>query len=82
MTKGEFSVYQFFPNDTWEKVRDHVSAEDAMDAFMQFTSSVGARIGTTVRVIITDGEDFTNADWKFGEGLVYPTKEHLEGNQN
>jgi hypothetical protein len=69
---GEFSVYQFFKNDAYEKVREFVSAEDAMLAFKHYTSSVGAKMGTTVRVIITDGDDYTAAEWKFGEGITFP----------
>jgi len=34
-------------------------------------------MGFTIRVIITDGEDFTNMDWQHGKGVVYPTKEDL-----
>ena len=74
---GEFSVYQWFPNDEYEKVRDHVEAEEAMKAFKHYISSVGARLGTTTRVIITDGDDYTNMEWKFEEGITYP--ENLAG---
>jgi hypothetical protein len=72
---GEFSVYQFFPDETWEQVRSFVSAEEAVNAFMHYTTCVGAKVGTTVRVIITDGEDFTNAEWIFSKGVVYPKVE-------
>lgn len=70
--RGEFSVYQFFQDDTWEQVRSQVDAEEAFKAYLHYTSSVGARMGTTTRVIITDGEDFTNAEWIFDKGHVYP----------
>jgi hypothetical protein len=69
---GEFSVYQFFENDTQERVREFVSVEEAAKAFGHYTNSVGARMGITVRVIITDGGDCTVAEWKFGEGIVFP----------
>lgn len=71
-TYGEFSVCQFFENDTYEYVRRWVSPEEATVAFRHYISSVGARMGMTVRVIITDGGDFTNAEWKYGEGIIYP----------
>lgn len=68
----EFSVYQFFPDGSYEKVREFVSAEEAMSAFKHYTSSVGAQIGTTKRVIITDGGDCINMEWEYGKGITYP----------
>lgn len=72
MAGGEFSVYQFFENDTQEKVREFVTVEEAVKAFTHYATCVGARIGTTVRVIITDGGDCTNMEWKYGEGITFP----------
>lgn len=74
--EGEFSVCQFFADGTYEYVRRYVSAEAAVLAAKHYTSSVGAKLGTTKRVIITDGGDCTNFEWKFGEGITYggPTK--------
>jgi hypothetical protein len=69
---GEYSVCQFFPDETYEYVRQDVSAEEAVKAFHHYCSSVGARMGTTVRVIITDAGDCTNAEWVFGEGVTFP----------
>ena len=71
---NEFSVYQFFPNGQYECVKHFVSAEEAMKAFEYYTNSVGARFGTTVRVIITDGGDCTNAEWVYGKGITFPTE--------
>jgi hypothetical protein len=78
--RNEFSVCQFFSNDMYEYVRRWVSAEEAMKAFQHYTTSVGARLGTTVRVIITDGGDDTNMEWIFGKGITFPTKEMLDEN--
>ena len=72
-----FSVWQFFSDDYYEKVRDHVSAEEAMKAFHHYTNSVAAKAGITQRVIIVDGGDCTNAEWKFGEGIVFPKPEKV-----
>lgn len=71
-TSNEFSVCQFFQDDTYEYVRRFVSAEEAMKAFQSYTTSVGARLGTTKKVIITDGGDCINAEWQYGKGLTYP----------
>jgi hypothetical protein len=72
--RAEFSVCQFFPDGGYEYVRRHVTAKEAFDVFLHYTQSVGARRGLTRRVIITDGGDNTNAEWIFGEGLTYPTR--------
>lgn len=71
MKQGEFSVCQFFADDRYEYVRRYVDAEEAVKAARHYTTTVGARIGTTRRVIITDGGDCVNFEWKFGEGIVH-----------
>lgn len=68
----EFSVCQFFEDDSYEYVRRYVDPEAAMIAFKHYTNSVGARIGTTKRVIITDGGDSINMEWQFGKGITFP----------
>jgi len=68
---GEFSVCQFFPDETYEYVRRYVSAEEAFKAFLHYCTSVGAKLGTTRRVIITDDGDSCNAEWKWADGVTY-----------
>lgn len=70
----EFSVCQFFEDETYEYVRRYVSAEEAVKAAKHYCSSVGAQVGTTRRVIITDGGDDTVFEWKYGEGVVFPPR--------
>lgn len=79
-TENEFSVCQFFPDETYEYVRRFVSAEEAVNTAKHYCNSVGARMGTTRRVIITDGGDCINFEWKYGEGVVYPPKTTEERN--
>lgn len=67
-----FSVYQFFADETYERVRRQVPAEEAVKAAQHYSASVGAQLGTTRRVIITDTGDSTVFEWKFGEGVVFP----------
>lgn len=68
-----FCVYQFFCDDAgYEMVRHAVPIAEATKAAKHYTMSVGARIGTTVRVIITDGGDMIVFEWKHGEGVVFP----------
>jgi hypothetical protein len=71
----EFSVYQFFPDESSERVLSFVDAETAVKMAEQLTRSVGGRLGTTRRIIITDGGDCTVFEWKHGEGITYPTEE-------
>lgn len=72
LDRPEFSVCQFFEDDTHEYVRQFVGAKEAVETAHHYCFSVGAKLGTTRRVIITDGDDFTVFEWKFGEGVTYP----------
>jgi len=54
-----YNVVQFFKDGSYEYVRKAVTAEEAVKATQHYTMSVGARMGTTVRVIITDMMDCT-----------------------
>ena len=67
-----FSVHQFFDDGTNECVARDVEPKEAVETAKRLTVSVGGQIGTTKRVIITDDGDFTNFEWKFGEGVTYP----------
>lgn len=67
-----FSVCQFFEDDSYEYVRRRVPAKEAAEAFRHYCNSVGARMGFTKRVIVTDGGDCVNAEWIFGKGIVFP----------
>jgi hypothetical protein len=78
MAQGEFSVTQFFHGGGCEIVRRSVDAEEAMKAFKHYTDNVSARMGLTQRVIITDGGDYTNMEWKLGEGITFGLEEQLK----
>lgn len=73
--EGEFSVYQFFENGSYEKVREFVSAEEASRAAGHYCTSMGVKLGLVNRVIITDGGDCTCFEWIAGKGIVFPPKE-------
>lgn len=76
--KGEFSVYQFFPDDSSEAVLRFVDVETAVKMARQLSENVGGKVGTTKRIIITDGGDCTCFEWKHGEGVTFP-KPDLKG---
>lgn len=74
-----FSVYQFFQDGTHEKVRSRVPAEEAVNAAKHYCNSVGAKLGFTNRVIITDGGDNIAFEWRYGEGVVFPKQGDTNG---
>ena len=69
---NQFSVYQFFEDGSCERVREWVSAEEAVQAARHYTTSVAAQYGMTRRVIITDGGDCISFEWQYGQGVTYP----------
>lgn len=75
--REEFSVYQFFPDATYERVAWFVDLAEAMRIAKMLTQSLGARVGTTLRVIVTDGGDHTVFEWLHGEGITWPAR-HLQ----
>lgn len=68
---GEFSVFQEFEDGMQECVRTNVDAESAVKAAHHYCNSVGAQIGTTRRVFITDASDCTNFEWQYGKGVTF-----------
>lgn len=65
----KFSVYQDLLDGGTERVCHLVEVDEAVRVARQLATSVGARIGTTSRVIICDGGDCLAWEWKFGEGV-------------
>lgn len=81
MADGEFSVYQFFTDESYEPVLRFVDAETAVKCSTQLIKSIGAKTGTVIKVIITDGGDFTNFEWQYGKGVIYPQQPAKETKQ-
>lgn len=79
MASGEFSVAQFFDGGAYEYVRQWIDAEEAVRLAREVTQRPGALIGAPARVIITDGGDETVFEWKFGQGVVFPPSEAIDG---
>jgi hypothetical protein len=74
MGQSEFSVWQFLSDGIQERVRHFVSAEEAVEAAMHYTSNVASRMGITQRVIITDGGDCIVFEWLKDKGIVFPER--------
>jgi hypothetical protein len=73
--EGEYSVVQYFTDESYEYVRRWVTAEAAVDAAKHYTSSVGAKFGFVERVIITDGGDHICFEWMKGKGITFPPRD-------
>lgn len=67
-----FNVCQFFANDSYEYVRRAVDGKEAVNTALDYATSVGARIGSTKRVIVTDGGDSCVFEWQYGKGVTFP----------
>lgn len=70
MADGEYSVFAFFPDESYMADLEQVDAETAVLAAKRLTESLGARMGTTRRVIITDELDCTVFEWTYGRGIT------------
>lgn len=71
-SEGEFSVVQWFPGDAgYEYVRRNVNDVAAVNAAKHYCTCVGAKVGTTVRVMIEDG-GYCVFDWQREQGVVFP----------
>ena len=70
--REQFSVRVYYDDGRHQYVRRFVSAEEACRAFQYYTSSLGAGLGSTVRVIIIDSSDCMVREWKFEQGVTFP----------
>jgi hypothetical protein len=70
--RDEFSVYQFFPDGSYEAIKRFVSAKEAVQTAKFYINNVSAKRGFTKRVIITDGGDCINFEWTYGKGITFP----------
>jgi hypothetical protein len=66
--RPEFSVAAFYEDGTYAYMARYVKAEAAMRVFRV----CAVEGGHFARVIVTDGGDCTNVEWKSGEGITYP----------
>jgi hypothetical protein len=71
-TREEFSVWLFFPDEMHVAECQWVDAKTAVSCFNDVIRRPAARGGFIRRVIITDGGDYTIAEWQYGRGLTFP----------
>jgi hypothetical protein len=68
----QFTVRVCCDNGEHKNVRRFVSAQEAGRAFQHYTTSPGAQLGSTVRVIVIDRHDCIVREWKFEQGITFP----------
>ena len=68
-----FNVVQFFADGSQELALVSEPADKAVPTAVSLASSVGAQIGNTKTVIITDSTDKINWHWEYGQGIVFPS---------
>lgn len=73
-TRGEYSVFQWFIDGSREDVLRFVGAEEAVDTATRLATSVGGRLGSTQKIMITDGGDCCCWEWNHEKGMTFPTE--------
>jgi hypothetical protein len=67
-----YKVWAFFRDGTHYLIADGLGTEAAVECAKRQTQTVGARLGTTKRIIIEDCGGFTSFEWQFKKGVTYP----------
>jgi len=69
---NSFSLYWWDEQDqAYDELR-FVGVEQAISRAKTLMQSPAAKIGIIKRIIITDGDDYTNFEWKADEGIIFP----------
>ena len=71
MTDERFSVYTWFPDDSYFCELDNVDAEAAVKKAKSLSTNVGARTGIVHRITIVDSLDNTVFEWQYGKGVTF-----------
>lgn len=67
-----YRLYLFYADDSREEFGPTADVEELVIKAKGFSESVGAKIGTLTRMIITDSGDYTIFEWTTKEGVVFP----------
>jgi hypothetical protein len=68
---GEFNVYWWDRDGGQHEELRGVDAERAVLAAKRLCAGPAATLGVVARVIVTDGDDFCNFEWRRGEGVIF-----------
>jgi hypothetical protein len=74
----QFSVCRFSADGTYAYVARWIDLYEAVKVLRRCTEDFDSQVGSTTRIIITDGGDLINLEWQYGEGITFPTKEMME----
>jgi hypothetical protein len=75
--RDEFSVYWWDAAQNCHEELRFVGAEAAVRAAKRLTEGPAAQAGMVARVIITDGADYCNFEWKHGR-ITWDPREHAD----
>jgi hypothetical protein len=68
---GEHSLYWWDPEGNCNAELRGVDAKTAVERAERLAHGPAGMLGMVKRIIITDGGDFTNFEWKHGEGVTF-----------
>ena len=68
----QFAVLLFLNDGRRRYMGRFISAQEASRTFEFCTHSIDARVGRTVRVVVTDRHDCVLREWKFRQGATFP----------
>jgi hypothetical protein len=67
---GPFTVSVQFVDGSVMKVQERVDSIGAVKAFEEHSRGIGAMVGTTRSVVITDDRGTMLASWYYGRGVI------------
>jgi hypothetical protein len=68
----QYSVCLWFMDGQYDYDVRFVSMERAVERANQIAHSIGGKLGTTTRIIVTDGGDSIVWEWQYGQGITFP----------
>lgn len=70
--RDEFSVYLCFPDGSWHREREFISAKEAVELAASCSRRPAALAGFIQRIIIADAGEEAVFEWRFGKGVIFP----------
>lgn len=77
MSLGSCNLVVWYGEHYEYELRNAAADRCVYDA-KRISESVGGRLGMVSKIMITDAEDCCVFEWRFGEGVVFTTREQCE----